>query len=82
MGQQSEVNRVLVVDVPKELQIARAAERDNNSCQQIESIIASQISRAERIKLADDVLDNSGDIQCLKNKVFDLHKKYLELAKS
>lgn len=82
MGQQSEVNRVLVVDVPKELQVARASERDNNSCQQIESIIDSQISRAERIKLADDILDNSGNIKCLKNKVFDLHKKYLKLAKS
>lgn len=73
-------NRILVVDLPEELQIARAVDRDNNNIEQIRSIMNVQISRKARLSKADDILDNSGPLSCLSIAVSDLHHKYLKLA--
>ena len=40
-------NRSVLIDIPTELQIARATARDSNSAAQIEAIIAAQMSRDE-----------------------------------
>jgi len=69
--------KVLVVDVPVEMQIQRTSERDNVSEEQIKSIIASQIDRDSRLEQADEVILNDGSIQDLKNKVKKLHIKFL-----
>ena len=69
--------KVLVVDVPVEMQIQRTSERDNVSEDQIKSIIASQIDRDSRLEQADEVILNDGSIQDLKNKVKKLHIKFL-----
>ena len=71
------VDRVLVVDCPIRLQIARVARRglDKN---QIRKIMRSQASRAERLSAADDVIDNSGSIARLRQQVRALHRRYLE----
>ena len=69
--------KVLVVDVPVEIQIQRTSERDNVSEEQIKSIIASQIDRDSRLEQADEVILNDGSIQDLKNKVKKLHIKFL-----
>ena len=74
------VDRILVVDVPVELQVRRAMQRDGNNKQQIEAIIDTQISREERIKRADDIIDNSGSSESLPEKVQTLHQTYLQLA--
>lgn len=73
-------NRVLVVDVPVSLQIERASQRDGVSVEQIQSIISSQISREQRLAKADDVIDNSGDLNNLQTQVNKIHKKYLTLS--
>ena len=73
-------DRVLVVDVSEEVQIKRVEARDGISLQQAQAILDSQISRQARLALADDVLDNSGSLAELNDKVKILHKKYLELA--
>ena len=80
MGQSTMVDRVLVVDVPEEIQIQRATARDSNSEEQIKSIIAAQISRDKRLARADDIIDNSGPQPELPHQVATLHQKYLELA--
>ena len=69
--------KVLVVDVPVEMQIQRTSERDNVSEEQIKSIIASQMDRDSRLEQADEVILNDGSIQDLKNKVKKLHIKFL-----
>ena len=69
--------KVLVVDVPVEMQIQRTSERDNVSEEQIKSIIASQIDRDSRLEQADEVILNDGSIQDLKNKVKKVHIKFL-----
>ena len=73
-------SRVLVVDVPKEIQIQRTAERDKVSEIQIEKIVAVQMERKERLEKADDVLVNTGTIKELEEQVVKLHQKYLEMV--
>ena len=73
-------SRVLVVDVPKEIQIQRTAERDKVSEIQIEKIVAVQMEREERLEKADDVLVNTGTIKELEEQVVNLHQKYLEMV--
>ena len=73
-------SRVLVVDVPKEIQIQRTAERDKVSEIQIEKIVSVQMEREERLEKADDVLVNTGTIKELEEQVVKLHQKYLEMV--
>jgi dephospho-CoA kinase len=79
-GLQTLVNRVLVVDIPETLQIERASARDNSDEQLIRAIMQNQCSRKQRLAVADDVVDNSTNIQQLNQQVQVLHNKYLELA--
>jgi dephospho-CoA kinase len=75
------VDRVLVVDVSIETQIDRTLTRDKSNRSEIEAIIASQISRADRLAAADDVINND-DITLieLKQQVEKLHQTYLSLS--
>ncbi len=79
-AQRKLTDRILVVDVPEELQIARTAGRDGGSRQQVQNIINAQSKRSERLKQADDVIDNSKDPKQLPAQVEQLHRKYLQLA--
>lgn len=72
--------RVLVVDCPEALQIARVRQRSGLSEEEVRRIIASQIQRESRLAAADDVIDNSGSIAALQQQVRQLHEKYLALA--
>jgi len=74
-------SRILVIDLPRELQIARSMQRDGNTREQIESILNAQLSREERLKHADDVLLNNQDLAWLQSEVGRLHRFYLELFK-
>lgn len=74
------VQRVLVIDLPESLQLQRAMARDNTSEQQIQAIMAAQISRPERLKLADDIIENDSSIADLTPRVAALHQHYLQLA--
>jgi dephospho-CoA kinase len=73
------VGRVLVVDAPEEVQVARVRER-GLADEQVRSILRSQASRAERLAAADDVIDNGGTLEALRNQVAALHEKYLQFA--
>lgn len=71
--------RNVVVDTTQEQQIARSTMRDNNDAEQIRAIIRTQLSRDKRLALADDILDNTGDLEETKRQVLELHRKYLQL---
>lgn len=73
-------DRVLVVDCPETLQVARVMARSALSEVEVSAILAAQASRAERLAVADDVLLNDGDKQGLPGQVEKLHRSYLELA--
>ena len=79
-GYRERVGRVLVVDCPEALQVARVRQRSELPEPDIRSIIASQIQRESRLKAADDVIDNSGTIAALQQQVQKLHHRYLEIA--
>ncbi|MGN6705935.1 MAG: dephospho-CoA kinase [Rhodanobacter sp.] len=74
------VDRVLVIDVPESVQLARLMARDGIDEPLARRMIAQQATRAERLALADDVIDNSGDESALDQAVAGLHQRYLALA--
>jgi dephospho-CoA kinase len=74
------VDRVVVVDLPRELQLARAIARDRMAPSLAEAMIDAQASREQRLAAADDVIDNSGTPDALDAQVAALHGKYVRLA--
>jgi dephospho-CoA kinase len=74
------VDRILVVDCPIEIQIARVKLRNNLVDARIRSIIDSQVSREFRLKHADDVIDNSDSSNGLAEHVKKLHNLYLAIS--
>lgn len=81
-GQSRLVNRVLVIDVPEELQVARTTVRDNTHAEGVKAIIAAQMKREERLARADDVIVNDGTLEDLHAAVDALHQHYLEMART
>lgn len=79
-GDYAWVDRVLVVDVPRALQISRLLSRDGITRDLAESMLDAQASREQRLAIADDVIDNSADLDALDKGVEILHRRYLELA--
>jgi len=79
-GATDRVDRVLVVDIPESQQLERVCKRDGISPEQAAKIINSQISRADRVRIADDILTNDGSLEQLAEKISLLHDKYLEAA--
>lgn len=77
-------DRVLVVDVPMEVQIARTTERDGSALETVKQIIAAQVNRETRLQYADDVIENAlplaQNLVNLKAQVLQLHQRYLSLA--
>ncbi len=74
------VDRVLVVDVPEAEQIRRVMARDRVDEARARRILAAQAQRARRLALADEILDNAGDLDHLDRQVTDLHQRYSTLA--
>lgn len=76
------VHRVLVVDCPEALQIQRVMQRSKLHQAEVEAVMANQVSRAQRLAHADDVIDNSHNNVLLKAQVSHLHQRYLDFAKA
>ena len=76
------IDRVLVIDAPRKLQIARLRERDGFTRRQALAILASQANRRQRRAMADDVILNDGSRRRLVGKVDELHARYLVQAEA
>jgi dephospho-CoA kinase len=74
--------RILVVDCPEELQLARVSARSGLAAGQVRAIMANQATRGARLAAADDVIDNSRDLAQLHHQVETLHARYLQIAAS
>ena len=68
-GQQALVDSVIVVDVPEELQVARAVGVRGLDEADVRRRMAVQIDRDERLAGADIVIDNSGTIDETRTQV-------------
>ncbi len=74
------LNRVLIVDAPEDLQIARISARDGSSTELAKAMIAAQLSFTERLPMADDVIINDAELGQLRAWTMRLHEKYLQLT--
>ncbi|MDN3701054.1 dephospho-CoA kinase [Vibrio artabrorum] len=77
---QGMADRVLIVDVPTEVQIERTMSRDNVSREQVIAILKSQASREQRLAVANDVIENHTKNHELLPQITDLHQKYVALS--
>ena len=77
----SRVDRVLVVDAPEEVRVARVQARSGLAPDEVRAIMRTQASGAQRLAAADDVIDNAGDRDALRKQVAALHQKYLQFAR-
>lgn len=74
------VDRVCVVDLPREVQLARAIARDRMTPSLAEAMLDAQATREQRLAVADDVIDNSGARDALGVQVTTLDRLYRELS--
>lgn len=76
-GEHPLVDRIAVVHAPQSVRIQRVMQRSGLSDEQIRNIIASQATDSERLARADDIIDNSGSLEQLDDRVRELHEAYL-----
>ncbi|MFT4177971.1 MAG: dephospho-CoA kinase [Thermomonas sp.] len=74
------LRRVLVVDVPEAVQLARLLQRDGIDDALARTMIQAQATRRERLAIADDVLVNDGPLDALPAQVEALDRFYRQLA--
>jgi dephospho-CoA kinase len=74
------LDRVLVVDCPEELRIARVMARSGLAQEEVKAILAAQAGRAERLAVADDVIMNTASPEALRTQVATLHQRYLAFS--
>ncbi len=79
-GRQDSVDRILVVDCHPAQQYERVRQRDGLDDAAIERIIRAQASREEKCHAANDIIENTGQIEQLREQVETLHQTYLALA--
>lgn len=72
--------RILVVDCDERLQIQRVMQRNGLSEQQVKAIIVQQATRAERLAVATDVIENQTTIAALMPQIDRLHQLYTTLS--
>jgi len=76
------VDRVLVIKTDLETQIKRLCQRDGISEKDALLILDNQSTLKQKLVLADDVIDNNGEIEQLTPQVEDLHQYYLKVSSS
>ncbi len=79
-GRRDHVDRVLVVDAPEEVQVERLMQRDSVTREQALASLQAQARRESRLRLADDIVTNTGLIEDLRAQVHALHERYVQLA--
>lgn len=75
------VTRVLAIDCPEELQVARVIARSGLAEAQVRAIMATQVTREQRRAAADDIILNDDGLDALRPQVEILHAMYLSQSK-
>lgn len=76
------LHRILVVDTEPGTQLARLLARDDIGEELAASMLAAQVTREQRLAIADDVIDNNGTLEDLDRAATALDARYLALARS
>lgn len=74
------LQRILVVDVPVEVQHARLIQRDGIDAALADRMIAAQATREQRLTIADDIIINTGSMEDLEQHVVVLDARYRSLT--
>lgn len=74
------VSRVLAVDCPVSVQIARVMARNHLPEAQVRAIMAAQATRQARLAAADDVIVNDAGLDALAPQIERLHQLYLAFS--
>ncbi|MDI9238824.1 dephospho-CoA kinase [Lysobacter sp. LF1] len=74
------LSRILVVDVPTDVQRSRVMARDRVDAELAQRMIAAQATRDQRLAIADDVIVNSGTVDALDAHVAALDRRYRAIA--
>ncbi|MDT0618065.1 dephospho-CoA kinase [Salinisphaera sp. P385] len=80
-GMSALVDRILVVDAPESVQMARLIDRDGIDEELARKMIAAQDTRTLRLAAADDVLVNTGPRKDIADLAAALHAGYSRLAR-
>jgi dephospho-CoA kinase len=80
VGTYKNYDKIIVVTCPPEIQHQRLRERSGLTEDQIAARIRSQMPMDEKVKYADFVIDNSGDLSNTRRYVEDVNSKLRELA--
>jgi dephospho-CoA kinase len=76
------VDRILVVDCEEETQIQRALKRSGLTSEILKGIMKAQANRSQRLSIADDIIQNNGNLEALKDQVMGLDARYRQLFAS
>lgn len=79
-GYQSLFDRIIVVDCLPQQQIERVIARDNMRTETLQSIMQKQAGRAQRLRSATDILDNSQSVEKLIEQIKVLHRSFVSLS--
>jgi dephospho-CoA kinase len=71
------VNRILLIDCDEKTQIERVKKRSQLSTSEIKKIIRTQTPRKKQLLLAHDVIENNKNVENLREKILEIHQKYL-----
>jgi dephospho-CoA kinase len=74
-GRADSFDAVIVVDAPREVQLARMVQDRGWTTQEAEARMAAQSSREDRLAIATYVVENSGSLEELRRQVEDVYKK-------
>jgi dephospho-CoA kinase len=74
------IDRILVIDCKESFQIKNLMARDHCTEAEAQLFLKNQATRDERLKQANDVIQNDQDADALNSAVKKLHEQYIELA--
>lgn len=76
-GLESLCDETVLIDVPASVQRQRVTQRDSVDDSQVQRIIDSQMSRAEKQARATHCIDNTGTLAQLESAVLALHRNFV-----
>ncbi len=79
-GQAGSFDAVLVVDVPPDVQVERAVRERGWSAAEARDRIAAQATREERLAAASHVIDNTGTVEDLRQRVTEVFGELVSSA--
>jgi dephospho-CoA kinase len=74
------LQRITVIDCSEQTQIDRTIQRSGLKDATVRAIMATQSNRAQRLQIADDIIDNDGPVDHLQQQIELLNRNYLQIA--